>query len=184
MRNISSPMLSGILASPIRPAFLVMLTFYSGIEYVWTGVGNLVYAGNTYLGVGSLGKIGAVTEGTQVNADGTTVSLSGIDLTLLGYCLTEIQVGAPASICFALVDVNLNIIGVPYPLFVGCVDQPVLQIGMETLEIALKLESRLSNLQRASMRRYTAADQSLYYPTDSGFSWVEQLNDQALRWSA
>ena len=55
---------------------------------------------------------------------------------------------------------------------------------METLEIALKLESRLSNLQRASMRRYTAADQSLYYPTDSGFSWVEQLNDQALRWSA
>ena len=51
------------------------------------------------------------------------------------------------------------------------------------MTIALKLENRLVNLQRANMRRYTAADQNLYYPGDTAFNWVEILNDQALKWA-
>jgi hypothetical protein len=184
MRNITAPMLAALTANPVRPAFLAQLTFTTGVQYVWTGAGSLVWNGNTYLGVGSLGKIGAITEGTEVKADGTTVALSGIDPALLADCLSEIQVGSPASIYFALVDPNLNILGTPYPLFAGCVDQPVLEIGLDSISIALKLESRLSNLQRASMRRYTSADQALQYADDSFFAFVEQLNDEALVWSA
>ncbi len=32
------------------------------------------------------------------------------------------------------------------------------------------------------MRRYTTSDQMYYYPDDSGFNWVETLNDIALLW--
>jgi len=138
---------------------------------------------NTYLGVGDFGKIGRVTEGSDVQAYGTSISLSGIDPLLLSECLDDIQLGAPATIYFALLDNTGNIFGTPYPLFVGTVDQPSIQVGVKSLSISLGLENKLSNLQRPNMRRYTAADQQLYYPGDMGMNWVEILNDQALLWN-
>jgi hypothetical protein len=175
-------MLASLLSSPIRPGFLALLTFRTAVEYVWSGLGNLVYAGNTYRGVGSLGRIGSVSESTEVRAIGTTVTLSAIDPALLSECLNDIQLGAPAKIYFALFDASLNILGTPYPLFIGTVDQPVIQIGVNEMAISLKLENKLANLQRANMRRYTAADQRHYYPNDDAFNWVELLNDLALKW--
>ena len=182
-RNISSPMLAALTSNLIRPAFAAIITFKSQTVYVWSGVGNLLYNGNTYLGIGDFGKIGSVVEGSDVQAYGTTITLSGIDPTLLSESLTDIQIGAPATLYFILLDGNGSIFGTPYPLFIGTVDKPTLDIGTETLSITLNLENRLSNLQRANMRRYTSADQNIYYPDDCAFNWVEQLSDQALKWS-
>ena len=183
-RNLSSPLLSSIASNHICPAFLAVITFRSSTQYIWTGVGNLSYGGNVYRGVGAFGKMGAIAEGTQVEAQGTSVTLSGIDPALLSDCMTDIQVGASAALYFALLDTAaMTVLGTAYPCFSGRVDQPVLDIGLDTLSITLKLESRLSNLQRANLRRYTSADQQLYYPGDTGFNFVELLNDIALKWS-
>jgi hypothetical protein len=182
-RNLDSTMLTELQTNAIRPAFAAIIKFKSETVYVWTGSGNLVYGGNTYLGVGSFGKIGSVVEGSDVNAYGTSITLSGIDPTLLSESLTDIQIGAPATIYFILLDSLGDIYGVPYPLFVGTVDKPSITMGMKTLSITLNLENRLSDLQRANMRKYTSADQRLYYPLDDAFNFVEELNDQALRWT-
>ena len=182
MRNLPSAMVTAITSNYVRPIFMAILTFRSTTQYVWSGAGNLVYGGNTYLGIGSLGKIGDVSEGTDVKAYGTTVQLSGIDPVLLGESLTDVQIGAPATIYVAFVDGNCNILGTPYPLFVGTMDKPTVQVAPDTISITISLENQLWNLQRAGQRRYTAADQNLYYPDDSAFNWVEILNDQALIW--
>lgn len=187
-RGLSTPMLSGpgsISSNAIRPAFLVDLQFRTVAEHVWSGAGTITWNGNTYVGVGSVGKIGSVSEGSGdgLNAQGTSVTLSGINPALLAESMTDIQLGAPATIWFALFDGNLNILGSPYPLYVGTVDQPQLAIGTEEMSITLKLENRLINLKRSGMRRYTSADQNLYFPTDCAFTWVEILNDQALKWA-
>jgi hypothetical protein len=182
-RDISTPMLAAVLSNEIVPAILFTATFRSATEYVWTGIGDLVYGGNTYRGIGDLGKISSINEGVQVNADGTQVTLSGIDSTLLGETLTDVQIGAPATIYLALLDpATMLVLGTPYPLFVGTVDQPTVSPGLEEFSITLKLENKLVDLQRANMRRYTAADQRLYFPNDMGFFAVETLNDIALRW--
>jgi hypothetical protein len=181
-RNIPSGM--DVTQNRIRPIFMAILTFKSTTQYVWSGAGNLVYGGNTYRGVGSFGKLGDISEGTDVKAYGTTIQLSGIDPTLLAESLTDIQIGAPATIYFALVDANCNILGAPYPLFVGTMDKPTVQQAPDTITITISLENKLSNLQRATQRRYTAADQNLQYPDDSAFDYVEILNDQALRWGS
>ena len=36
----------------IQPAFLAQFTFISGTEYVWTGIGDLVWGGKTFSGLG------------------------------------------------------------------------------------------------------------------------------------
>jgi hypothetical protein len=181
-RDFSSPMLASLVTNAIAIGFMLDITFRSESQYVWTGYGNLVYGGNTYRGVGSLGKIDTVSEGVEVNAEGTAVTLSGIDAALLSETLGDIQLGAPASLYWALFDSELNILGTPYPLFVGTVDQPSIQPGIKEFSITIKLENKLINLQRPNMRRYTSADQNLYFPDDIAFQWVEQLNDQALLW--
>jgi hypothetical protein len=171
-------------AGLVYPARLVQLTFKSQTVYVWTGPGNLVWDGHTFLGVGTLGSIGTINEGVEVTADGTTVTLSGIDPVLLGECLTDIQPGATANIWFALVTPQCTVIGTPYLQFSGCVDVPTVTPGTDTISISLTLESRMLDLARPTCRRYTSADQRLYYPNDSAFGWVEQLNDQALIWGS
>lgn len=183
MRVLDPLMLAALQASVVVPAFLVSLQFKSGPQYIWSGVGPLVYNSNTYLGVGSLGGVGTISEGTEVQADGTALTLSGIDPALYSACLTDIQLGAPAQVWFACMS-NGQIIGTPYLLFSGQVDKPHITTGANTITISLALENRLANLQRASARLWTAADQNMEYPTDSAFNFVEILNDMALRWGS
>jgi len=182
--NLDPTLASAFANNLIYPALFITLTFATGPQYAWTGVGNFVMGGNTYLGVGSLGKIGVVAETDDLNAQGTTVTLSGIDTTLLQDCISEIQLGAPASIAIGLLTPTGQLIGSPYTIFAGQVDAPTITVGGDSLSITLALENRMVDLSRPSLRRYTSADQRLYYPTDSGFAFVEQLNDLALNWGA
>ncbi|MGC1781753.1 MAG: hypothetical protein WA708_04480 [Acidobacteriaceae bacterium] len=180
-RDLDTTMAAALPAPLIQPVALALLTFKSATKYVWSGVGDFAYGGNTYAGVGSFGKVGAIAEGSTVHADGTTVTLSGIDSSLLTESLTDVQLGAAAQIWFGLMASGA-LIGSPYLIFSGTVDKPTVEISGKTMSITLALENKLVNLQRACQRRYTAADQHLAYPDDIGFNWVEILNDIALRW--
>lgn len=181
-RALDPAMAAALSNGIIVPAILMMLQFRTGTRWIWNGIGDFVYNAQTYKGVGSLGKIGAISEGTELKADGVTVMLSGIDPILQAECMTDIQLGAPAKIWFALFYNGTSIIGAPYLLFSGTVDRPTITISSETISISLELENKFIDLQRATQRRYTSADQRLRYPDDTAFSWVETLNDQALLW--
>src|SRR5450631_2441135 len=115
-RELNTTYAAGLSDGVIMPIRLVMLTFKTAVKYVWSGVGPLVWNGKTFVGVGSLGQVGAITEGTGVEAHGTTVSLPGIDPVLLSECLTDIQLGAPARIWRGLWQ-NGGLYGVPYQTF-------------------------------------------------------------------
>jgi hypothetical protein len=182
-RPLDTAFAAALSISVVRIAFGAKLTFLSGVSYVWSGIGNLVIGGNTFLGVGELGSISDVSESGDVRADGMTIGLSGVDQTTLNDSMSEIQQGAPAAILMILFDANGNVIGTPATIFGGQVDQPAVSFGAASSEINLSLESALTNLQRATCRRYTSGDQQIYFPTDSGFNWVEILNDIALLWN-
>src|ERR1700684_3779572 len=84
-RQIDATLAAGFANANIQPIILAALTFASGVVYVWSGVGNLTWNGNTYQGVGALGEISAISEGSSVEAAGMTVTLAGIptsDLTI------------------------------------------------------------------------------------------------------
>lgn len=77
-RNLDPTLADGLSAGLIQPVIFVQITLQSGIEYVWSGIGDFVFNGNTFTGVGDLGSIGPIAEGSAVKADGTSVTLSGI----------------------------------------------------------------------------------------------------------
>ena len=176
-------MLAALQSGVIIPAILASLTFKSGVQNIWTGEAPLVWNGITFQGVGTLAGMGPIVEGMEVRADGTSVSLQGVDPTLYQECLDDIQLGAPAKIWFALLAPDMTLLGTPYLKFSGLVDKPDFKIGGESISIQLALESRMTNLQRASNRRYTSADQRIEYPDDTSMGWVEELNDQSEPWN-
>jgi hypothetical protein len=94
--------------------------------------------------------------------------------------MNDISIGAPAKIYFGLMS-NGALLGAPYLVFSGTVDKPTVVTGPTSSSITLNLENRLINLQRPNQRRYTAADQHLFYPDDRAFNWVELLNDISLK---
>lgn len=102
---------------------LALFSFRSSVQTVWSGVGPLVWAGDTYQGVGTLGSVGAIVESTAVHAAGTVVSLSGIDPALYADSMDDIVTGLPAQIWYALLDQG-QIIGAPFLAFSGLMDQP------------------------------------------------------------
>jgi hypothetical protein len=182
-RQLDTALAAALAAGEIQPFFMALLSFKTSQECVWTGVGNIVWNGQTFTGVGSFAKIGTIQEGDNVQAYGTTVTLSGIDPVLLGDCMTEMVPGAQATLWLGCLSGGV-ILGTPYQLFSGTMDQPTVSVGVDTISITLALETKMLDLQRASNRRYTQADQRLYYPTDTGFAGVEVLNDQADIWGA
>ena len=186
-RNLDPAFAASLTARNVALAFLSMITFASSTQYVWSGVGPLSWGGNTFLGVGSLGYVGAVAGGTEVKATGTQVALSGIDPVFLGEAMADVHLGAPATIWLASFDTSTGrpvMIGAPDVLFAGFVDKPPVAFGVEKIAIALMLEDEMINHERASCRRYTNDDQAVKYPDDTAFLHVEQLNDLALRWGS
>ncbi len=180
MRNLTQAMQAAITARVIQPALLASLTFKSTTANVWTGIGPLTYNGVTYQGVGNLGSLGTITENTTVEAAGTSVTLNGIDPTLYADSISDIVTGQPASIWLACLSGG-TVLGTSL-LFQGLIDIPTVTEGADDITISLALESKLVNLQRANRKLYTAAEQRRLYPTDSGFNYVEIMQDVANIW--
>jgi len=184
-RNLGSTLATAVAAPVLSPCFLAMLTFRSATKYCWSGVGPIVVDGQIYIGVGSLASIGNIAEGIAVQADGTTVTLSGLEKMagqspdFLAECLADIRSGAPAKLWFgAMSGVTLL---AKYLVFSGMIDTAPIHVAPESISITLRLENRLIDLGRASQVRYTSADQNVNYPDDSGFDYVEILSDISLR---
>jgi hypothetical protein len=181
-RSLTSGTLAQATAKSSFPIVLVQITFKDGIQYAWTGIGNLVWSGNTYTGVGQLGKIGPITEDTAVQAQGLQLELTGVPQTLLNEALGQCQQGNAVNVYFGFLDASGNVIADPYLAFSGRMDVPTIDEGAETATITLTAENRLIDLQRVRQRNFTQQDQILDYPTDAGFTFVPLLQQLNLVW--
>src|ERR1041384_6659198 len=97
-RSMSPEVLAAITSQMMRPALFVEANFTSGPAYLWSGVGTISWHGHDWLGVGPLGSISTVEEGSNVQARGIGLSLSGIDVNLLTGILSEFEVGLPVLV--------------------------------------------------------------------------------------
>jgi hypothetical protein len=181
-RLIDSATQGELTSNAVRLACLLEITFKSQTCYVSTLPYNIEWDGQLWKGTGSLGQVSTISEGTDVQAYGTSVSLSGIDANLLNECMTDIQLAAPATLYLCFLDPAGNILGTPTVVFGGQVDKPAVQAGPTTISISLNLESEMINLQRGQMRRLTTADQHIDFPDDTAFQFVNLLNFLAMKW--
>jgi hypothetical protein len=181
-RDLTSQMVSELASGSFRPALLVEANFANGPVRVWSGYGPLNWDSRTWLGVGSFGSVSSIEEGSNVEARGTTLSLSGIDPTLLDDVLGHYMPGLPVYVYLALFDDNGDVIPDPVIAWAGRMDAPTISVDSQTATLEIACESYLIDLKVAAIRRYCAEDQQLDYPGDRAFEFVPALQNRSIFW--
>ena len=181
-RSMTSAASTEITSMFVRPFFLVSCQFADQTYYLWTGVGDLVWNGQTWKGVGTLGNISAIAETTTVEAQGIALGLSGIPSDLLNESMSEMQAGGIAQVYLGFLDPSGNVIADPIPAYIGLLDEPAIDVDTGTTTLTFAVENRLSDLNRSRGGRYTDQDQRSRYPNDGSLRWVQYLQDQHFNW--
>ena len=181
-RTMTPAVLAAIQSEQLRPAIFVQANFVSGPLYVWTGIVPTTWNGQTWTGVGNLGSISTIEEGTDVLARGMTLNFGGFDPTLLSEVLGEFQVGLPVTVWLGLYDATGVLIPDPIVSFAGRMDQPTVQSDGQTATITINCENRLIDLNTPVDRRYTDQDQKLDYPSDRGLEFVNSIQEVNIWW--
>lgn len=184
-RVMTSAMATAIVAGEIFPAIFFSATFATGPVYVWTGSGSIVWNGHTWIGIGTLGKISTIEEGTDVQARGVTVSLSGIDPTWLSDVLSEFKLGDPVTIWLGLFGGSpLALLADPIVSFSGRIDKPSIDVDGQSAVISINLENRLLDMNVSVAFRYTNQQQQYDYPGDRGMEFVAGLQLRTIYFGA
>ena len=190
-RSMGTAFAAAIDAKFLFPILLVDLTINGDVLHVWSGVGTFAWNGANYVGVGDLGQVTTPQEGVDVNAGGATLELSGVNNEYLADALSDLQLGAPATIRLGLWNRQTSaLVDQPIVLFAGIVDAPTISTGAEQGAggepgrgmISVPIESRLATLGAGQQRKFGRADQAIDHPNDSAFDWQSLLNYMALRW--
>ena len=161
----------------------MVLNLDSGIIRLWSGIGDLVYAGDTYTGVGNLLSVRLAEESKEIAAKGVNVALNGINSTLIAKALDESYRGRTMAIYLFFMDDN-QVVLYPYAVFVGYINMMNIQDNGETSVISVDAESKLIDLQRPRERRYTSEDQKIDYPNDKGLDAVTWIQNQKIKWGS
>ena len=186
-RGLTASFLTAADAGTVYPALLASFDFSSAHLNLWSGFGNLVYNSITYAGAGSLVGVSSIEESEETRANGISFKLNGIPSSLISSILSEDYRNRVCTVSLALfASLTASApISEPAVMFIGRMDQVFMDDNGETAAINLTAESRLIDLQRASVRRYTDEDQrSGSFTADLGFQYVAGLQDKQLMWGA
>lgn len=183
-RDLSSGVISHITAESLFPFIAVEIEFEDGYTRAWSGYGSIQIAGNEFLGVGTLGSIGSIAESTQNQATGLQIQLSGVPFELIASALNEKYQGNSCNIYFGVLTQEHIVVADPYKIFSGRIDTMQVQEQQESATISLSVESRMIDLEKPRVRRYTPQDQSLDFTGDKGFDYVTSLQEAVISWGA
>ena len=196
---------SALEASEIQPLFAVQLMLDAQPLYFWTGLGDLTIDGITYVGTGQFLAVSEMEETAEIAAKGAVITLSGIPSELLSLAISTPYQGRLCKILFGAINANKQYLkqengdfvlteaggkidvtdGDDTPainLFTGYIDKMDIDEGPETSTIAMSIESRLIDLERPRIFRFSDQNQKTRYPTDKGLEFVEDLQDKQFNW--
>ena len=157
----------------------VELIFDSGPLRVWNGYGNLTVDGETYVGGGTLISVSAIEETAEIGAKGVSMMLTGVSSSILATALAENYQYRIANIYVG--TINGNTVS-SYKVFSGRMDVMTIGEQGDNCTIDLTAESRLIDLERPRLRRWTSEDQKALDPDDKGFEFVNSLQEATIKW--
>jgi len=180
-RGLSTDQQTAVAAPVVRPIMFVRMDFASQPVRVHTSIGDLTIFGEVYKGVGNLGSIAPLKEGTLPRSYGAQFTISGVDPALVATITTEHYRGRDIRVYVGFLDSDHKVIGTPIQEWRGRMDYCDTAIGA-TASVTLNAESRLADCDRARTRRYSHEDQQDLYPGDLGFEFVTAMVSKEIVW--
>ena len=149
---------------------------------LWSGVGELSYDGETYLGVGDLLGISEIKESADISATGMNISLTGVKSSLVSVAKDHEYQGRPLTVHLGAFDTSGSLVADPIIIFSGFMDTMTIAEAGEYSTISIAVENKLIAFEKTKIRRYTAEDQKIDHPTDKGFEFVTAIVEKEIIW--
>lgn len=172
----------------VRMAIGVWLNFASQQMRVWAGRGAFTDgSGNTWNGLGEFAQISGLQGSSMLSVDPVTMTLSGIDSTLIGLArnqATEIT-GRQCGVYYLMFDANWQLLDTPYLAELYLMNKASLAVDGDsrTMVISLSAEPLFYSKHVPPVAFMTDADQQRKYPGDTIFQRVPLLNGrQTVYW--
>jgi hypothetical protein len=181
-RALTTPVADALAAESVVLLGFIELDFASGFLRLTSAPFPVTWNSQTWVGAGALLTISTPKEIAGTQAEGFSVTISGIPTAYVTTALTEVYQGRAARFWFAPLDVDSHaILADPVLLINGRMDNMLLELGEEA-SIAVNVETRMLDLDRVKIRRYTDADQQARYSGDLGLEFVNELQNKQLVW--
>lgn len=172
-RGLSTEIKAAIAAGTVYPVYLAYFDFDGGAVRTWTGQGDLSYDSQTWSGDGAVTSWPSISESVDLVANNITVDLSGqrsyaVDITdpaKYRARACEIYIG------FLATDGSLPAANV-YKVFSGRMAVVAYLEDGEADAYAVTAESRLVDLQKAKVSRYTHQSQLQRFAGDMGLEYA------------
>lgn len=181
-RDMSVAMSLGVVEQKISPIILMDLEFESGHARFWTGVGNLVWDGVTWVGQGNLLGLSQVDETRDVQGSAMSMSLSGQNPALVSAVYNDFSQGRPVINYLGLMDASGQIVIDPVTVFAGRLDTISDEDDGSSATITVSAISDFADLKRVRARFFTDQDQQRIKPGDRSFRFMPTLQDKQVFW--
>jgi hypothetical protein len=182
MRAISGAAATALTGPMVPGSVLVDMALSSPLR-LCTGGWSLVWAGNTYTGVGSLGGI-APSEEQSGTPNQINFAISGVPLSQVSLVLSEAVQGKAVTVRVAIMDPDTYaVLDAPIE-WSGTLDTMVITEDGESATISVSAEHAGVDLLRAVPVRYTDTDQQRLFAGDLGFEFITDQADKTVIWPA
>lgn len=182
MRTTTTAVSNALSRDNVPMLCLVQMDFTGGTVRCCNAGYPFDWGGHTWLGLGQLGSISAVQEGSDLQEYGLALTLSGIDPNQIALSQDPADYyQRPCTIWLAPLDDNYLVLADPVIVFAGRMDTMVVKLG-STATIQMTVESKLTDWNRPRIRRYNHEDQTSEYPEDMGLQYVTKMVEAELKW--
>ncbi len=181
-RALASGNVSHINSRNTHPVLMANFQFTgSPPVYVHSGLGNIIYDGNTYLGVGSLGGVDGLEETEALVPAPVRVSLSGLDPAFFAEALNAANYGDKATLYIGYRNDDGTLVDEPWIFYRGRIEHSRVIKGVENV-VVMTIQHELAVLNKKTGTKFTDEEQQRRYPGDTAFQFVQDMATIQLKW--
>jgi len=185
-RELTPEIIALIKGKTILPALFILADFPTTPRYVWTGKGQQVLNGHTYIGIGGLISMDqAVQETVDTGTQGIRFQLSGLEDSVIQEITTDNYQGHEVRIDLGFYDpANWDLWMMPDAFWRGTLDTDEENISSKERTLTIYAEHRMVDILRKREFRYTQKHQEQLYPMsgDTGLMHIERIIDISIPW--
>lgn len=193
-RGLSTSLTTAITSPSCHIVTFASLAFSTGTVYVHNDIGTITWSGQDWLGVGSLGSVGRIQEGSALSPYGVQLVLTGVDPDDISgapswpdfvqeflnndYAMREVvlYVGARDILTHAM-------LADPDEIWRGYMENATFTVAKSSGDaIVIECESELALLDRASNLIYSDAKLQQEYSGDLFFEFLPQMENAQPPW--
>lgn len=183
MSRILTAAMAKALRSGAPRGLFVAIEHPDGTGYFCTGVGSRTWNGHTWASAGEFGKITPIKQSSEIAIEDITYTLSGIPSRLVEG-LSDNVCNLNGSTWLACFHWDDSVVLDPFQLIDSELDYQVSTINDDgTATIDIIAHSGFYTLGRGVEEAWSASNQLLIDPTDTGMKYIASLQHQDLPWT-